>query len=205
LRVCALPISASSEIQYREGSCRSHAALITAAARALRAGGVAPGCSVRDWIIVAPFNSTSSCSTGHEIRATGETHHANSRQGVPSQPVLYSAQVNTEQFEEEIQDTSTPIVVDIFAVWCGPCQLMAPQLEQVAEQYDGKCRFLKIDSDEEPEVATVLKINGLPTTLLINDMTVVARAEGMLMAKEISSLVDHHFFAGPAPEMEGTA
>ena len=72
-------------------------------------------------------------------------------------------------------------------------------------EYGGKCRFLKIDSDEEPEVASVLKINGLPTILFINDMSVVARAEGMLMAKELQELTDHHFFAGPAPKIEGLA
>lgn len=112
-------------------------------------------------------------------------------------------QVNTAEFEEAIQDCSTPIIVDIFAVWCGPCQLMAPQLEQVAEHFGDRVRFMKIDSDEEPEVASVLKINGLPTTLFISDMSVVARAEGMLMSKEITELVEHHFFGGPAPVIEG--
>ena len=54
-------------------------------------------------------------------------------------------------------------------------------------------------------MASVLKINGLPTILFINDMSVVARAEGMLMAKELQELTDHHFFAGPAPKIEGLA
>ena len=74
---------------------------------------------------------------------------------------------------------------------------------QVAEKYGDKCRFLKIDSDEEPDVSSVLKINGLPTTLFINDMSVVARAEGMLMANELEALTEHHFFGGPAPQIEG--
>ena len=117
--------------------------------------------------------------------------------------LLHCAQVNTAEFEEAIQDCSTPIVVDIFAVWCGPCQLMAPQLEQVAQKYGDKMRFLKVDSDEEPEVSSVLKINGLPTILFISDMSVVARAEGMLMAKELEELCEHHFFGGPAPEIPG--
>mmetsp|Transcript_9935 Transcript_9935/g.25669 ORF Transcript_9935/g.25669 Transcript_9935/m.25669 type:complete len:160 (-) Transcript_9935:336-815(-) len=120
------------------------------------------------------------------------------------QPVMKAVQqVTTAEFEEAIQDCSTPIVVDIFAVWCGPCQLMAPQLEQAAAEYEGKVRFLKVDSDEEPEVASVLKINGLPTILFINDMSVVARAEGMLMAQELKELTEHHFFGGPQPQIEG--
>ena len=55
---------------------------------------------------------------------------------------------------------------------------MVPELEKVAEFYGDRCRFLKVDSDEEPEVASVLRISGLPTILFISDMSVVARAEG---------------------------
>ena len=119
----------------------------------------------------------------------------------PCAAVLRDAQVNTAEFEEAIQDCSTPIIVDIYAVWCGPCQLMAPQLEKAAAHFGDRCRFLKVDSDDEPEVASILKINGLPTILFINDMSVVARAEGMLMADELQGLADHHFFGGEMPEI----
>ena len=78
-----------------------------------------------------------------------------------------------------------------------------PRATQAAEHFGDRCRFLKVDSDEEPEVASILKINGLPTILFINDMSVVARAEGMLMADELKQLVEHHFFGGPRPEIEG--
>mmetsp|Transcript_44399 Transcript_44399/g.117221 ORF Transcript_44399/g.117221 Transcript_44399/m.117221 type:complete len:123 (+) Transcript_44399:1-369(+) len=108
-------------------------------------------------------------------------------------------QVTTAEFEEEIQDCSTPILVDVMAVWCGPCQLMAPQLEEVAKRLEGKCRVLKVDSDEEPDVANTLQIRGLPTILLINDMSIIMRAEGALMADELEQLVEHHAFGGPAP------
>ena len=111
-------------------------------------------------------------------------------------------QVDTAEFEAAIQDCSTPIVVDIYAVWCGPCQLMAPQLELAAAEFGDRVRFLKIDSDEEPEVANILKVMGLPTILFINDMSVVARAEGMLMSKELTELAEHHFFGAPAPVIE---
>ena len=97
--------------------------------------------------------------------------------------------MTTAEFEEEIQDCSTPILVDVMAVWCGPCQLMAPQLEEVAKKFDGRVRFLKVDSDEEEEVASTLQIRGLPTILLINDMSIIMRAEGALMADELEQLV----------------
>ena len=72
-------------------------------------------------------------------------------------------QVNTAEFEEAIQDCSTPIILDVFAVWCGPCQLMGPQLELVAEKLGDKVRILKIDADDEPVVASTLRVQGLPT------------------------------------------
>ena len=114
-------------------------------------------------------------------------------------------QVNTAEFEEEIQDCSTPIILDVFAVWCGPCQLMAPQLELVAEKLGDKVRVLKIDADEEPVVASTLRVQGLPTVMFINDMSVIMRAEGALMADELEALADHHLFGGPPPQIEGGA
>lgn len=66
---------------------------------------------------------------------------------------------------------------------------MAPQLDIVAEKLGDKIRVLKVDADEEDQVASALQIRGLPTVLLINDMAVVARMEGALMADDIMQLV----------------
>ena len=110
-------------------------------------------------------------------------------------------QVDTAEFEEAIQDCSTPILLDVFATWCGPCQLMAPALEEVAQKLEGKVRVLKIDSDAEPDVSNTLQIRGLPTILLINDMSVIMRVEGALEANELLQLVDHYLFGGPPPQL----
>ena len=97
--------------------------------------------------------------------------------------------MNTEEFEAEVQDFSTPILVDVMATWCGPCKEMEPQLEEVAKKMEGTVRFVKVDSDAETEVATTLQIEGLPTVLLINEMSVIMRAEGTFMADELEELV----------------
>ena len=110
-------------------------------------------------------------------------------------------QVDTAEFEEAIQDCSTPILLDVFATWCGPCQFMAPALEEVAQKLEGKVRVLKIDSDAEPDVSNTLQIRGLPTILLINDMSVIMRVEGALEANELLQLVDHYLFGGPPPQL----
>ena len=78
---------------------------------------------------------------------------------------------------------------------------MAPQLEIVAEKLGDKVRVLKIDADDEPVVASTLRVQGLPTVMFISDMSVVMRAEGALMADELEALADHHLFGGPPPSM----
>ena len=59
-----------------------------------------------------------------------------------------------------LQETSGPMVIDFFATWCGPCVLLAPQLEEVAEHYKGKVRFLKVDCDENDSLASALKVSS---------------------------------------------
>ena len=116
-------------------------------------------------------------------------------------------QVNTAELEQAIQEsfyTGVPIVIDIYAVWCGPCQELAPQLEEAAAHFGDRCRFLKVDSDEEPDVASTLNVNGLPTVLFIKDLRVVARAEGMLMADVRGATAMRDRAARPRRAMPGT-
>eukprot|EP00316_Scyphosphaera_apsteinii_P022709 CAMPEP_0119319126 /NCGR_PEP_ID=MMETSP1333-20130426/48525_1 /TAXON_ID=418940 /ORGANISM="Scyphosphaera apsteinii, Strain RCC1455" /LENGTH=167 /DNA_ID=CAMNT_0007325465 /DNA_START=123 /DNA_END=626 /DNA_ORIENTATION=+ len=135
---------------------------------------------------------------------TSASSFATARHMGPSMGLV--RKVTRAEFEEALQDcfySSTPIVVDFFAVWCDPCQLMLPQLEKVAEHYGDRCRFLKVDADEEPEAASMLRVNGLPTILFVNDMRIIARAEGMLMEGHLKALTENQFFGGPPLEIEG--
>ncbi|KAL1515589.1 hypothetical protein AB1Y20_002209 [Prymnesium parvum] len=148
--------------------------------------------------LVGLFANAAAFSAGALVRPPSSAVGAHT----PPHPLMKLVRkVNTAEFEKEIQDCSTPILVDVMAVWCGPCQLMAPELEKVAQRLEGRCRVLKIDSEEEPDVASTLQIRGLPTILLINDMSIIMRAEGALMADELEKLVEHHAFGGPAPEI----
>jgi len=122
-------------------------------------------------------------------------------------------QVNGEELETMLQEWDQPLVVDAYATWCGPCLLMAPEFEQAAEELAGKVRFVKLDTDLEPEMATRLGIMGLPTLLYLDkndDTEAVAegkapvavlkeRIEGALRKQSIMDLCDFHFFDGPQP------
>lgn len=93
------------------------------------------------------------------------------------------------QLDEEILSHDTPILLDVYATWCGPCKLMAPELEKVAEELGSKCRVGKLDSDQNPEWSTRYKVQGLPTTLVIHKGEVQARLEGAHMKDGLLELV----------------
>ncbi len=72
-------------------------------------------------------------------------------------------------FEEEINSSEQPVLVDFWAEWCGPCKLIAPILEELADEYGGKLRIVKVDVDESPDVARRHEIMSIPTLVLFQD------------------------------------
>jgi len=124
-----------------------------------------------------------------------------------------AATVTGEQLETMLQEWDQPLVLDAYATWCGPCLLMAPEFEEAAKELEGKVRFVKMDTDLEPDMAGRLGIMGLPTLLFLdkNDDNAAVeegkapqavlkeRIEGALRKQSIMDLCDHHFFGGPAP------
>ena len=75
--------------------------------------------------------------------------------------------VNEANFESEVLKSQIPVVVDIWAPWCGPCRMFSPIFEELSSEYDGKVKFVKIDADENEGIATKYNIMSIPTTLLI--------------------------------------
>ncbi|KAL9189636.1 hypothetical protein ACHAXT_009311 [Thalassiosira profunda] len=121
--------------------------------------------------------------------------------------------VSGEQLESMLQEWDQPLVVDAYATWCGPCLLMAPEFEEAAQDLAGKVRFVKLDTDLEPQMAGRLGIMGLPTLLFLdkNDddeaveegkapvAVLKERIEGALRKESILDLCNYHFFDGPMP------
>ncbi|PLS68824.1 MAG: thioredoxin [Cyanobacteria bacterium M5B4] len=88
-------------------------------------------------------------------------------------------------FAELLQSSQIPLLVDFYAPWCGPCQLMAPILEKVGAQVRDKVQIVKINTDQYPEVASQYQIRALPTFILFQDGKPIERIEGAMTADQL--------------------
>ena len=92
--------------------------------------------------------------------------------------------ITSDNFVVEIENSSLPIVIDVYASWCGPCQLMLPIFEELSKEMDAKYKFAKLNIDETREVATQYNISSVPTFIFIKNKKVVSKETGY-MSKEI--------------------
>ena len=86
--------------------------------------------------------------------------------------------ISDDTFEEEVVKSDVPVLVDFWAEWCAPCKMIAPIVEELAEEYDGKVKFAKLDVDSNPKVATTYGIRSIPTLLIFKGGSPVDQVVG---------------------------
>ncbi|MBE0691159.1 MAG: thioredoxin [Anaerolineae bacterium] len=101
-------------------------------------------------------------------------------------------EVTNGNFQQEVLDSDQPVLIDFWAEWCGPCKLIAPIVDQIAEEYDGKLRVGKLDTDTQGDVAMRYGIMGIPTLLLFKGGQVAARITGYQPKERIVGQIKQH-------------
>ncbi len=100
--------------------------------------------------------------------------------------------VTDHSFEAEVLKATLPVLVDFWAPWCGPCQNLMPTLEAIALEYEGKVSILKLNVDENPQIAAKYGVRGIPTLILFKGAQAAATCVGALSKTKLSELLDAH-------------
>ena len=97
--------------------------------------------------------------------------------------------ITRENFENEVMKSNIPVLIDFWAPWCGPCQMMGPIIEQLAEEYEGKAKVGKVNVDEEGELSQAFGVMSIPTIVLVKDEKVVKQAVGARPKAEVEAML----------------
>jgi thioredoxin 1 len=100
--------------------------------------------------------------------------------------------VTDNSFEQDVLKSSSPVLVDYWAEWCGPCKMIAPVLEEIAREYGGRLKVAKLNIDENPATPPKYGIRGIPTLMLFKNGGVEATKVGAVSKSQLSAFLDGH-------------
>lgn len=100
--------------------------------------------------------------------------------------------VTDDSFEDDVLNSSEPVLVDYWAEWCGPCKAIAPVLSEIAEEYKGKIKVAKLNIDDNPNTPPKFGIRGIPTLMIFKDGSVEATKVGAVSKSKLAAFIDSH-------------
>ena len=101
-----------------------------------------------------------------------------------------TVEITDENFQQEVLNSETPVLVDFWADWCQPCKMIAPVVEQIAEEYDGKVKIGKLDVDSNQQTSQAMGIRGIPALIIFNDGKPVDQIIGVVPKSIIQKKID---------------
>ena len=103
---------------------------------------------------------------------------------------MAEVKITNDNFQSEVMESNIPVLLDFWAIWCGPCKMIAPVVEQIANEYEGKVKGGKINVDEEEILAAAFDISSIPTLVVIKDGKVDGARVGYCQKGDIIKLLD---------------
>lgn len=101
-------------------------------------------------------------------------------------------EVTDDTFDAEVLQSDVPVLVDFWAPWCAPCRMLAPTIDEIATEYDGKAKVVKVNTDAANQVATKHGIQSIPTLMVFKGGEIVERLVGALPKAQITAKIDAH-------------
>lgn len=103
-----------------------------------------------------------------------------------------AAQVTDSSFKQEVLDSDVPVLVDFWAPWCGPCRMVAPVVDEISEQFKGQIKVVKVNTDENPQVASQYGIRSIPTLMIFKGGQKVDMVVGAVPKTTLASTLEKY-------------
>ena len=101
-------------------------------------------------------------------------------------------EVNDSNFETEVKNSETPVLVDFWAPWCGPCRKISPIIDDLASEYEGKVKVVKVNTDENMKLTQEFSISGIPSILIFKNGEAVERLVGLMQKNQLVSNLEKY-------------
>ena len=100
--------------------------------------------------------------------------------------------ISTANFKQEVLDSTLPVVIDVYATWCGPCKQMMPIVDELAKELAATCKIVKLNIDEERDLAVQYNVSSIPTFVFIKDGKLVAKETGSMSKITLKNKIEGH-------------
>ena len=100
--------------------------------------------------------------------------------------------ITGENFDSEVKNSSVPVLLDFWAEWCGPCQMLGPVVAEIAQEYEGKLKVGKVNVDEQQQLAAAFRVESIPLVVIMKDGKVADHSIGYRPKEEIKAMVDRN-------------